>query len=181
MWRATGGWAEREGGEAGDSDAARDGDPQQWWSAWGSAGWGSATARWRPRRRSSRGRSAAGSAACSGAPQQQTSAWSERFSSGQFLHVGWPVSIRGYPAKGLPGSWEEQRQMATDLGCRVTLRSLATAKRWWRPNLLTIKGPAVYDVFKLLYEATRLSRCCSMNKAWECNECIAPRARGSIN
>ena len=82
---------------------------------------------------------------------------------GDVICTVWPVSVTGYPAAGLPNSWREIWDMVQELGHDITLAGRYTTKRSMhgankrpgRSPKLTLRGPKVREVFRLVIQKTK--------------------------
>ena len=82
---------------------------------------------------------------------------------GEIICTVWPVSVTGYPAAGLPNSWREIWDMVQELGHDITLAGRYTTKRSMhgankrpgRSPKLTLRGPKVREVFRLVIQKTK--------------------------
>ena len=93
--------------------------------------------------RSAVGGSAPRSAAGGSAPRDASAVDIEHV-----VYSTWPVHKSGYPSEG-PLSFKQLTADAYDMGCKLSLRSHGGTRRTYRPNVLTVKGPTCWEVYKL--------------------------------
>ena len=79
---------------------------------------------------------------------------------GMAVHVAWPITVSAYPA----GAWADLKGKVESSGCRLKLRGRATPnsavsferkRAEKRKNVLCIKGPEAYQVYKTFFEESQ--------------------------
>ena len=93
---------------------------------------------------------------------------------GDVIYTIWPVSVTGYPAQGLPNSWREIWDMVQELGHDITLAGRYTTKRSMhganerpgRSPKLTLRGPRVREVFRLVVQKTKAAGISLWKSPW---------------
>ena len=119
--------------------------------SWQSRGWASSSSGWRqgwqgwqePQSWHGWPGREAGSAAGGSAPRDTSAVDIEHV-----VYSTWPVHKSGYPSEG-PLSFKQLTADAYDMGCKLSLRSHGGTRRTYRPNVLTVKGPTCWEVYKL--------------------------------
>ena len=72
----------------------------------------------------------------------------------EVVYNTWPVTRSAFPSVG-DLSFDKLVADADDMGCSVRIRSHKDARRQGRANVLTVKGPSCWEVYRVFLTAAR--------------------------